>query len=156
MSYISNRNLIWIFSPGDIDLLLIYSRLRLPETLRLMERPLLRLRLNESFLIGDSERPRDDLLTERDLDLDKERRRSREWLRERRRSRSRDPRPPLNKSENVNVCFFNYKRRLLTVCDHDHHLVDHLDHRDEFAETLDVRNVPFELSIPCRQACDRP
>lgn len=67
-----------------------------------MERPLLRLRLNESFLIGDSERPREDLLTERDLDLDRERRLSREWLRERRRSRSRDPaRPPLNQIQTV-------------------------------------------------------
>lgn len=63
-----------------------------------MERPLLRLRLSESFLIGDSERPREDLLTDRDLDLESERRLSpREWLRERRRSRSRDPRPPLQK-----------------------------------------------------------
>lgn len=61
-----------------------------------MERPLLRLRLSESFFIGDSERPREDLLTERDLDLERERRLSREWLCERRRSRSRDPRPPLN------------------------------------------------------------
>lgn len=87
-------------------MLVIYSRLRLLETLRLMERPLLRLRLNESFLIGgDSDRPRDDLLTDLDLDLESERRLSREWLRERRRSRSRDPRPPLN-GWKISYCFF--------------------------------------------------
>lgn len=39
------------------------SRLRLRLMLRLTERPLLRLRLNDSFFNGDSDRPRDDLPT---------------------------------------------------------------------------------------------
>lgn len=66
----------------------VQSRLRLLDTLRLIERTRLRLRLNDR-LIGDSERPRDDLLAERERDFEYERRRPRELLRERRRSRDR-------------------------------------------------------------------
>lgn len=127
-----------------------------------MERPLLRLRLSESFLIGDSERPREDLLTDRDLDLESERRLSpREWLRERRRSRSRDPRPPLRKIQFVlNKSLFAMSKHkylsALTACDHDRHVDHHDHHYGESAEMSDVHSVPFGLSTLCRQACDRP
>lgn len=63
------------------------SRLLLREALRLALRPLLRLLLADAFLCtGLVERPRDDLLSERERDRENERR-PRERLRERRRSR---------------------------------------------------------------------
>lgn len=62
------------------------SRLLLRLPLALLLRPLLRLLLSDAFFNGLFDRPRDDLLSERDLERDSDRR-PRERLRDRRRSR---------------------------------------------------------------------